>query len=314
MFRVALALCASVLLSLAATSTAVAQPSVRQALSLVPMQNEVEFDRPSDEEVGKCSISPSREGEQRAWVVLSPDGGLLRRFVDTNGDNRIDQWCYYRGGIEVYRDIDGDFNEKADQYRWYGTGGARWGLDRDEDGKIDDWKWISPEEVSAELVRALRDKNPQRFAPLLLTSEEVKKLGFKTEAAAQLTSRMEAAKSKFAEFAAAQKEITDQTRWIDFSAPTPGVVPAGGQAEQDLMVYENVIAMTETGGKHGEVPLGTLVRVEDRWRLIDLPSAEGDGFFFANSTPAIRPHPTAPTASTGNSSNSCRNWRNSTRA
>ena len=56
----------------------------------------------------------------------------LRKFVDTNDDNVVDQWSYYKDGVEVYRDIDSNYNGKADQYRWFHTGGSRWGLDPKE--------------------------------------------------------------------------------------------------------------------------------------------------------------------------------------
>ena len=76
--------------------------------------------------------------------MVKTDGSqVLRRFLDTNGDNKVDQWCYFKDGIEIYRDIDANFNNKADQYRWLGTAGTRWGLDDDENGQIDSWKVIS---------------------------------------------------------------------------------------------------------------------------------------------------------------------------
>ena len=71
-------------------------------------------------------------------------GQVLRRFTDTNGDNKGDQFRYYNLGIEVYRDIDSDGNEKIDQYRWLNTGGTRWGLDPNEDGRIDTCKLLAP--------------------------------------------------------------------------------------------------------------------------------------------------------------------------
>ena len=66
-----------------------------------------------------------------------------------------------------------DFNGKADQYRWLGTGGTRWGLDDDEDGKIDRWKQISAEEVSAEVIAAFANADPARFARLLISDSEI---------------------------------------------------------------------------------------------------------------------------------------------
>ena len=58
------------------------------------------------------------------------NGKILRKFVDTNGDNIVDQWGYFNDGVEVYRDIDSNFNGKADQYRWLNTAGTRWGSTR----------------------------------------------------------------------------------------------------------------------------------------------------------------------------------------
>jgi thiol-disulfide isomerase/thioredoxin len=257
-----------------------AQPTVRQALSLVPMQQDVPYDRPRDDQIDQCSIQPHRHGDQRAWVVTDPDGNLLRRFSDTNADNKIDQWCYFQAGVEIYRDIDGDFNEKADQYRWLGTGGLRWGVDRDEDGRIDTWKWISPEEVTSELVRAVAQQDANRFHTLLITEEELKQTGLSEELVNQIVRQTTQARQDFPEYAKKQG-FSDKTQWVDFSAPQPGVIPGGGeQATLDLMVYENVIAMTDTEGTHGQLSIGTLVKVDDGWRLIGLPSSDEMGFFY----------------------------------
>ena len=68
--------------------------------------------------------------------------------MDTNGDQSPDVFRYYRHGLEVYRDIDSNFNQKPDQYRWMNWGGTRWGLDPNEDGRIDEWKMISAPEAA----------------------------------------------------------------------------------------------------------------------------------------------------------------------
>ncbi|MCA9172381.1 MAG: redoxin domain-containing protein, partial [Planctomycetales bacterium] len=168
-----------------------------------------------------------------------------------------------------------------DQYRWFGIGGLRWGLDPNEDGKIDDWKWISPEEVTSELIRAIGSQDVNRFNALLATENELKKSGLSDELVASLTAQITKAKADFADYAKQQNRITEKTNWVDFSAPQPGVVPAGSQqTQQDLIVYENVIAMLETEGTHGELPVGTLVRVDNRWRLLGLPGRDEGGFFF----------------------------------
>ena len=144
-----------------------AKPTVKEALGLKPVQKDVDYDIPEPAEIEKCTIDAETIGGITGWVVRTADSQLLRRFLDTNGDNKVDQWCYFKDGIEIYRDIDANFNNKTDQYRWLGTGGTRWGLDDDENNKIDTWKVISAEEVTAEVVAALRDRDAARFQRLL---------------------------------------------------------------------------------------------------------------------------------------------------
>src|SRR3954462_1785878 len=129
-------------------STAADPPSPAQALSLVPMQPLVEYTIPSKEEAAQCTVKLEKENKSSNWVVSKRNGEVLRRFYDTNGDNFVDMWCYFLNGVEVYRDIDSNFNNKADQYRWFNMAGTRWALDKNEDGKIDSWKVISPHEVA----------------------------------------------------------------------------------------------------------------------------------------------------------------------
>lgn len=268
-------LCAS--LGLAAASPAwAAAPSVEQALKLAPVQGsrDVSFDVPDANAVANCTIKAEKIGEQTGWVVRSAEGQILRRFVDTNDDNVVDQWSYFKDGIEVYRDIDTDFDTKADQFRWLNTGGSRWGLDNDKDGKIDAWKSISPEEVSSEVVAALATADVDRFARLLLLPDELAALGLDDAKRQEIEAKLSAAKTQFNKLAKEQNSVTEKTEWVDFAAAAPGIVPAGTEGvSQDLLVYENVLAMIETGEKHGQVAVGTLIRAGELWRIIDAPQA-----------------------------------------
>ena len=137
--------------------------TVEKALAMRPVQEDVEYELVPTEDVEKCTLGNIKIKGWRGFELLGPDGATLRRFADTNGDKRIDLWAYFQYGVEVYRDIDEDYDGKADQYRWLNTGGTRWGLDEDEDGQINRWKQISAEEVSAEVVAAIRDANAERF-------------------------------------------------------------------------------------------------------------------------------------------------------
>ena len=242
-------------------SVQAAAPSAEEALKLTPMQPGVDYDRPRPEDVAKCKIKllDGRKG----WVVESPDGVVLREFIDTNGDNRVDRWSYYKDGLEVYRDIDSDFNGKPDQCRWFHTAGSRWATEND-DGVIDSWKSISAEEVAAEVVAAIATQDVDRFARLVLTPDELKSLRLgksRAEAVAEKISKLVAG---FKAMASRQKTVAPQSVWVQFSAGRPGVVPAGTDGStKDLRVYENATAIVETAGKHGQVQIGTLIQVGD---------------------------------------------------
>ena len=119
-----------------------------------PLQAGVEYERPDADDVGKCRVAVDRTRAHRGWKVVGPAGQVLRRFLDTNQDNLVDQWRYYQNGVEVYRDIDANHNGKVDQSRWLNTGGSRWGVDSNEDGRIDSWRRISAEEASQVAVEA----------------------------------------------------------------------------------------------------------------------------------------------------------------
>lgn len=282
-----------------------ANPSAEQALKLVPVQSGVDFDRPTADEAAKCKMLAKKIDGRVGWIVETPNGTILRRFVDTNGDNVVDQWSYYKDGLEVYRDIDINYNGKADQYRWFHTGGSRWALDKNEDGKIDAWKSISAEEVTAEIVAAIATRDADRFARLVLTPNELKSLGLGKERAENIAEKAAKATAGFKAMSARQKTLARNAIWVQFSAGAPGVVPAGtDQSTKDVRVYENVTAIAESGGQHRQVQIGTLVQVGDLWRAIDLPqpTAEGqadsatEGFFFHASL-TMRNEPGAAIAS-----------------
>jgi thiol-disulfide isomerase/thioredoxin len=275
-----------------APAAVAAKPTPTEALKLQPVQKDVEFDQPTAEEVSKATVDVETVAGISGFVVRTESGQVLRRFLDTNGDNKIDQWCYFKDGIETYRDIDGDFNTKADQYRWLGTAGTRWGIDENKDGRMDAWKIISAEEVTSELVAALRDGDSSRFSRLLLTDDELTALGVSPKQKEELSAKTTAAARQFADAAAKQKLVTSKSEWVHFGASRPGVVPAGTDgASRDIVVYDNVTAVVETDGKHGQLVIGTLVKVGDTWRIFDLPkNLAGDqtasasvGYFFQAS-------------------------------
>lgn len=250
-----------------------AAPSAAQALGLTPIQPNVSYTRPTKEEIDASTIRAEKQGNATAWVVRNGRGETLRRFADTNGDNVVDLWCYYDDGLESYRDIDSDFNGKADQYRWFQTSGTRWGIDKNEDGRIDYWKVISAPEVAEELVFALKNKDRTRFELLLMKSDELASVGFGEAKTKELATTLQAAPTAFVKLAAEQKLFAPQSEFSDFYRTRPATIPAGTEGStKDVTIYDNASALVTTGDKHDQLYLGTIVAVGDTWRLLEAPT------------------------------------------
>jgi len=257
-----------------------AQPTVEYALGLSPFQKNVDYDRVDADQAKSCTIKMEKEGGLSAWVVRGPRGEILRLFADTNGDRVVDRWSYYKDGVEVYRDVDSNHNTKADQARWLGAGGSRWGIDEDENGSIDAWKTMSAEEATAEIVDALRSRDAAVFTRLLPTQADLQAAGFEEPLLSDLTARVTAAARGFAKLAAApQNTLGPKARWNNMLAPQPGTLPAGAAGVgRDVVAYDNVVALVDGGDAksgNGQVYIGSLVRIGDAWRPVDLPQLPG---------------------------------------
>src|SRR3954451_9662414 len=271
-------------------------PSADQALGLKPiLEREVDYTIPTKEEAAQCVVRLEHEGKASCWVVRNRQGEILRRFFDTNNDNVVDTWCYYSGGVEVYRDIDSDYNGHADQYRWFNTAGTRWAIDKNEDQHIDHWKVISPHEVSEQVVLALKNHDQARFELLLLTQNELNGLGFGQARADSISESIKTAPAKFSKLAAEQTVVHSQTRYVDFSSARPGTIPIGtAGSTKDVTICDNATALVQTDDKHDQVSIGTLVSVGDTWKLIDVPPVTSD------NQPATGGFLTGPAASNPN--------------
>ena len=258
---------------------------LEQALSIRPKQSDVEFDIPSAAEQANCLLEKSSaENGGSGWIIKDGNRRVLRKFLDLDGDSKLDQWSYYKNGIEVYRDIDSNGDRKADQSRWLATAGTRWGIDRNQDGIIDFWKAISAEEVSHEVVQAIRSKNPERFFRLLISPEEISKLGVGPQQEQAILARIKNARGAFGDFLTRQKGIDAKATWIHFSSTQPGTIPAGTDgSKNDVTIYDSVAAVVENSRQeHVQLSIGTMIKTGDAWRLVDLPELIVEGQFVKN--------------------------------
>lgn len=263
----------------------VAQSNLEKAMRFRPSQPGVQIDTPDESALEKCTIRPTDTRTSKpGWIVQDDRGRTIRRFLDHNKDGNIDQLSYFRNGIEVYRDVDTNFDKKFDEMRWLGMAGTRWGTDSNQDGQIDRWKMISPEEVSVEVVQAIKDNDPARFAALLVSERELDRMGLGSARKQQVAQRVDAARKGFAGFVRSQDLIDADTEWVHFGGMRPSVIPSGTDGSTaDTLFYDSVAAVVDNGGDaHGQLSIGTLVRVDQAWRVVDLPEPIVEGQTIAN--------------------------------
>lgn len=259
-------------------ASAAEPPSAKLALSFKPTQKDIEIDMPTGDEVAECKVKVERKGKRSGWVVYGPQGQVLRRFMDTDGDNVVDQWQYFHQGLEVYRDIDDNNNNKVDQSRWLNTAGTRWGLDTNEDGRIDEWKILSAEEAARLAVTALIDGDASRLQSVLITQSELQRLGVQKNLADEILKMVAKPAERLKQIRSRSKLISPQTQWMRFDSANPGLIPADEEkAAEDLVVYENAMGIVESGDRAGLVQIGEMVRIGDVWKLTQVPEPiEGD--------------------------------------
>jgi thiol-disulfide isomerase/thioredoxin len=271
-------------LFLGSTCFVYGQDQLKTALDIKP-KHEVDYEQPDDAVLKDCKVSKTTKPS--GFVVHHNSGRILRQFVDTNGDGPLDQWSYFKDGKEVYRDIDSNFDRKTDQYRWVGEGGTRWGLDNNQDGVIDSWKVISAEEVALECFEAIKNRDAKRFQRLLLTPTEFEGLQLGSSMAKDVQDRLKQASSGFLSMAGAQKAIGSSSKWVYAGNGQPAMMPAGSLGnQQDLIAYNHASGFFESD-EIRQLALGSLVKVGETWRMIELPEianpekplTNGDAFF-----------------------------------
>ncbi len=259
-------------LLLAGAARVGAAPTVAQMLSIKPKQEGVAYATPSAEEQAGCKVELDKAERGSGWLLKDKDGRLLRRFFDSNGDNRIDVWSYYKDGVEVYRETDTNFSGKPDQYRWLNAGGSRWGTDEAKDGRIKTWKVISPEEVSQELLQALITKDVARFQVLLITEAEIQALGLPAEQANRVRESLKAAPAKFQDALAKMTKLTPKSNWIHVELGAPQCQPAGpGGPQADVLKYTHGTVLYEVAGGNDWLQTGEIIQVGAAWRLTGGP-------------------------------------------
>ncbi len=95
------------------TGEITAADMTERALRVQPLGDNVDCDRPTPEEAKRCTFKQT--DDKKGFVVTNSQGKILRKFLDTTGDGRVDQWSYFKDGVEVWRDCDTDSDGIADR-------------------------------------------------------------------------------------------------------------------------------------------------------------------------------------------------------
>jgi thiol-disulfide isomerase/thioredoxin len=277
MARLGSKLVAGGLVLLGSAAAADAAPTAAQMLGFKPKQDGVVISTPTAEELAKCKVELAKATRGSGWMLKDEKGDLLRRYMDTNADNKIDVWSYYHKGLEVYRELDTNFNDKVDQYRWLHSAGSRWGQDPTEDGKVKSWRVISAEEVGQEVLQALVKKDYAKLQAVLMTEADLKALELPANEAERIRASVRKSAAKFQETLSKLSTLSEKARWDHLELAVPQCVPAdslGGK--QDLVRYTSALLLYQQGDDKGmqeakALKLGELIQVGSTWKLIDAP-------------------------------------------
>src|SRR5437868_1212966 len=153
----------------------------------------------------------------------------------------------------------------------------KWGVDLNNDHRIDSWRMISAEEVSQEIVQAVINRDFNRLGALFISQSEIDTLALPAVEAARIRDLQKQAATKFQNMVARLPNLSAKTRWVHLETAPPQCLPADTYgAKQDVIHYARGTILCETEGKHDWLQTGEMIKIGLTWRLIDAPSA-GDG-------------------------------------
>ena len=266
-----------------------APPAPGDLLRFRPTLPGVDYDTPADPAaINACKVETViKEQKSIGYALRDGQGKLLRRFVDTDGNHKLDQWSYYQDGFEVYRESDLDGNQSLDEARWLNAGGTR--IAAVARGQVASWKQISAEEASKVfvqgLVQAMANGDLTLLETVMATPAELSAVGVSKDVIAKVAA---AAASRAEKIDALVKTLAGwnrQTIWNRFDGTFPHLIPAEPSSglEKDILVYEN--AMIFPGSAAGaanpnaatakvaflQVP--DLIQLGPTWKFIELPIA-----------------------------------------
>jgi thiol-disulfide isomerase/thioredoxin len=275
-------LCASVARS--------APPIPGDLLKFRPTLPGVEYDIPPDAAaVAACRLENVLNAQKRpiGYALRDGQGKLLRRFVDSDGNGRMDQWSYYQDGFEVYRESDLDGDTTLDESRWLNSGGTRIAVV--QKGKVAKWKQISAEEASKVFVQgvvaAMDNGDLSLLETVMATPAELAAAGVPKDVVDKVAAAAEARAEKVDALLKMLVGWNRQTVWNRFDGTYPHLIPADPASglEKDLTVYENAMIFPGSAAAQSNasaappkvafIQIPDVIKLDATWKFVELPRA-----------------------------------------
>jgi thiol-disulfide isomerase/thioredoxin len=266
-----------------AAGVAGAQTTPRRLLDIAPaLKRGAEYETPTDAAaINACKVETVYNRKNRAIGVALRDGQgkLLRRFIDSDDNGRMDQWSFYQDGFEVYRESDRTNDATSDECRWLNAAGTRMGTLKD--GKITGWKRLSAEEAAKVLVQALVTADLALLETVLATPDELARLGVPKGEIDQVTAAASQRHDQTNELIKGLTGWKKEFVWNRLDGMMPHLIPADPDngLTQDLVLYENAVIFA--GPPSGDVDprkiaflqVPEMVKLGDVWKFVELPRA-----------------------------------------
>lgn len=259
------------------------QPPIAQVLSIKPKSENVDITTPEAAQIAQCNLEVIKTATGGSGYHLTgpaPGKATLRKFIDSDGDGRVDTWSFFKDGNEVYRE---SITGKGYTFRWIGTGGMKWGVgtvDAAGKAKVEQWRMISADEAAAEAFAALQTGDFDRLKALMISPAEMQSLGLSAAEMQRLSLLQTGAAAKFQKVRSGLPTLP-QTKFSRLESAQPGCYPAditGGTQDiikaSGMILFENPTAPQK---KHDWLNSGELVQVGNAWRLTDVPGPDIGG-------------------------------------
>lgn len=258
---------------------------------LGPKFDDIAVTVPANDELEKCTVVsvPGQTANSSGWVLLDPRKQPLRRYFDSNGDDKVDVWSYYKDGVEVYREFDTTYKGLPNNFRWLNSGGMKWGVGGVDKGRgfINSWRMISSEEVAHEAFQAVARQDFARLQVLFLTDAEMQALKLPASKVKAVQANQQQAQKKFADLC---KRLNLGGARFDL---VEGAVPqCDTSTEVELIKFTSRAVRYELNKKMDFLHTQAMVQVGMTWRLVDVPSDTdpiGTSPAGGNNNPALEP-------------------------